>query len=440
MVTLSIWTLLMSNTNTKGWFCSLLFNHIYSEATGQWTPCCRSKPQFANITRTVYDTTPMEWFNSPEMNEYRKMTLNGEVPNVCIRCKNDEDAGITSYRQRSNQKPWTEDVIDIAERFRKTGELTLDKRVLHVKMKVFGNYCNLKCFMCHPKNSSSRQSELIKMSKHYDYDFLRKMEQEKDPSPSIEKTVTFNEIIEETVKIAPYIATLEIIGGEPLMMKSHYDLLDRLIEEDEAKDMELFYVSNITRLQYQGKNFLDYVNKFKQIRLVVSLDGIFEQVEWIRWGLNWDEFIENLNILKQYDNIKLSISFTCSVLSVFQATEMYDYFMFEQKVHTDMDVNIVSSPKWLDPRHLPDDIKDKLIADMESHPRKNEFISIINALKQERDEGLFNIGMKYIRSLKDYRNSNKLNVSELFPEVGKYIDNAELDFENDPEYRMSKMG
>ena len=428
----------MNNIDTKyGWFCSTLYRQIYSDIDGNWRPCCYgSKEHSREGEKTIYNTKPLEYFLSDEMNEYRRMTLSGEVPDVCVKCKRYEDQGFKSYRQMENEHPNIDDILGSADHFIKTGKIKFEKRFIYLKLKIFGNYCNLKCFMCHPHNSSSRQTELISMSKKYDYDFLKRWGQPKT-KVSIEKTLQYTEVIEEVIKMSPYIESLEIIGGEPLMMKNHYDLLDRLVETDHAKDIKLKYVTNLTKLKHGNRNFLHYIQKFKDSNFNISIDGIYERGEWLRYGLAFDEFIDNLNSLRDETN-NISLAFTASNLSILYATEMYDYFTFEQRMRIKyMDRNIVTEPQMLDPRHLPDNLKQRLINEFENHVHAHKFKGLVELLKNPRDESLFDLGMKYIKTVNDFR---KTNVGELFPELKQHIETAEMDFYNDPEHYLREMG
>ena len=420
-----------------GWFCTTLFTHIHTNVDNEWSPCCRSTRDENFPVKTVENTTPLEYFNSEEMNLYRDLTLAGKTPSICKRCRYEEDIGVQSYRQLSNKYGDIEKAYKIADHYKKTGEIKFEDRVLDIKVKIFGNYCNLKCFMCHPHNSSSRQVELKRMGKHYDFDFLSLAQPEKDRTLSFEKTVHFDDVIEELVKLAPYTTRLKILGGEPFIMDSHYDLLDRYIEIGEAKNISLYYVSNLTKFKRKNKDFLKYIDLFKEVLITASMDGIYEQAEWVRYGLNWNEFVENLETIQNYDNVHLNINFTASVLSVFQATDFYDYFVLEHGIIPHVDDNVVFTPNILNMRHLPDDIKEKLIVNIENHSRPEAFKGIVSVLKEKRDEEAFQLGMTYIKLLNDFRMTN---VEKLFPELEFYINNANMDLHNEVEHIVRKVG
>ena len=425
------------NEKNYGWFCTALFTHIHTNIDNEWSPCCRSTKDENFPVKILENTTPLEYFNSDEMNLYRDLTLAGKAPSICQRCRYEEDLGVQSYRQLSNKYSDIEKAYKIADHYKQTGQIKFDERVLDIKVKIFGNYCNLKCFMCHPQNSSSRQTELKKIEKKYDFDIMSFALPEKDRSVSFEKTVHFSDVIEELIKLAPYTLRLKILGGEPFIMDSHYDLLDRYIEIGEAKNISLYYVTNLTKFKRKNKDFLEYIDYFKDILVTASMDGLYEQAEWVRYGLNWNEFIENLETIRSYDNVSFNMNFTASMLSVFQVTDFYDFFILEHGIKPHVDDNIVFSPNFLNMKHLPNDIKERLIANIQSHAYPNAFKGIVSVLKEERDEEAFQLAMTYIKILNDFRMTN---VGKLFPELESYINNADVSLNDEVERIMHKVG
>lgn len=261
------------------------------------------------------------------------------------------------------------------------------------------------------------------MSKNFNFDFLGYMGQ-KDKNIKIEKTDRFDEILEEIRQYVNNVHTIEIIGGEPLMMLDHYRLLDMLIETGQSQEIELQYVTNLTKLQHMNKNFLDYLDKFKKIKINVSVDGIKEQCEWIRYGTKWDELVENIHTIRQYDKIKLSIAFCASLLSVEQTIATYDYFALDG-IRVEMSDAIVTNPRQLNPKNLPNEVKEPLIRELKYHPQHKKFGNIIKTLEQERNEEEFQTAIAYINMLDIHRGTDS---AQLFPSLATYINNGPTDF------------
>ena len=59
----------------------------------------------------IYKHSIEEMWNSPTYTEVRRQLINGEKPEMCVRCFREEDAGIRSPRTGFNEKWWTDDVV-----------------------------------------------------------------------------------------------------------------------------------------------------------------------------------------------------------------------------------------------------------------------------------------------------------------------------------------
>lgn len=66
---------------------------------------------------------------------------------------------------------------------------------------------------------------------------------------------------------------LKSLVVEPLIMKRQYELLDALIECDEAKNIIIKYQTNFTKMKAGRHNIFDYIPKFKKVAMVASIDG-----------------------------------------------------------------------------------------------------------------------------------------------------------------------
>ena len=72
-------------------------------------------------------------------------------------------------------------------------------------------------------------------------------------------------------ELAPGLAMLEFLGGEPLLFDEHFDLLALLVDRGHAGHVELRYVTNGTRLPSRAAGLWPH---FKRVGLQVSLDGV----------------------------------------------------------------------------------------------------------------------------------------------------------------------
>jgi len=98
--------------------------------------------------------------------------------------------------------------------------------------------------------------------------------------------------------------TLRIIGGEPLINKKFFNIVDTI----DHKGI-LTLVSNLMVDKKSIDKLLTYRNKFKYIVINVSLDSCKEISEFVRYGIDYDLFLKNLDYLleRSEGNIKINI-------------------------------------------------------------------------------------------------------------------------------------
>ena len=84
-------------------------------------------------------------------------------------------------------------------------------------------------------------------------------------------------------------------GGEPLMWKIHWTAMERIKELGYADKVLARYNSNMSRINFYGKNlFDDILQYFPNFQICASIDGTGEVGEYIRTGLKYDQWKENI--------------------------------------------------------------------------------------------------------------------------------------------------
>ena len=129
--------------------CPAAFNEIYADNAGRYRLCCHSKVnKKINHNYNEDKTLPFDYFLSKEMEDIRNKMFEGELIPECDTCYKIEEASGTSYRERE---------------FIRHG-INTEVKNIRIKLRMFGNYCNLACYMCHPYNSTERQKETRDLS------------------------------------------------------------------------------------------------------------------------------------------------------------------------------------------------------------------------------------------------------------------------------------
>ena len=389
------------------WFCPRLFDHLYSDTDGSWKVCCIGQEN--GLEMNVRNTTPSEWLTSDVLNSVRKEMIQGEVgPNTtrqCSRCiVQEKEYGISDRIHHLKYLNGAEDLVyNQLLDYIKTGEFNLQERVIILQTRIFGNQCNLDCYMCQPQNSTTRQSSnnKIDFNKYITFDPQRK---------DLTKLSTID-TVEEIKKLAPYIKSFLIQGGEPLVMKKQFEFLDYLIDNGHAPYITLDMNTNLTILGTTKHNILDYAPKFKGLHVNVSLEGVGKYNDYIRKRSDWDTIVSNIKKLREVATY-MGVFSTISLLSVLRFDELIDWCKKED-LHQNMFV--IDDPDELHPKHLPQKIKDILIKKYEKYD------VITSALKMEGDPEKFQAALRYIKATDKLY---KKDIYDLYIELEEYDDDA----------------
>lgn len=393
--------------------CALPFLKIYNHLSARsYTPCCWSS--HSSDEKNPTNTLPIEHFYGEEFSRLRKEMLEGKktefLYEYCRNCwKNEEEFG---HSQRLNQNSLIND--NILKNFNLDGTVKENSsRFIRVAINVYGNHCNLECYECLPSNSSSRIRRLLsigddEVNKLFLFD-PKKVDENKVSKEQFEK------IVDEIILFSHKINTITVVGGEPMVMKSHFNLLDRLIECGQSKNIELDYVSNMTLMNLSSMK--KYFDNFKYTSLQWSVDALGDRNEWLRYPTNWKETIKNCEEVRSYflrENVGwFKSTITPSLFSITTFKETFDWmlindFTIPDKQHS----NFVDHPVFLSPQHLPQELKELIKDDVKKISKVH-----YNQLMANRDENMFQLAIRYADSLDQQRGTDWRST---FPEIAKY--------------------
>jgi len=413
------------------WFCTAPFQMIYTSTRGELIPCSWAEenigPNIKNIKGTEY------YSKDALLNELRAEMTTPNSPlklaeKVCKNCRYQEKYFGRSRRQaalkiQSNDKRLWPRIRNAVEEFKRDNRITFKERLLEVQVKAFGNTCNLDCYMCIPYDSSTRlatiHSDDLKDEKIFTK-FAKTTPEKLDQN-------TIDDIIEDIVSIAPYIYNLKLIGGEPLVMKKFYRLLERIVESGEAKHMTVKYQTNMSTLEFEKIKISKFIPHFHIFEFTVSLDSIGKANNYIRRRSNWEEIVRNIEHIRQYPNVTVNINGAISFLSVLRFWELLDWFGEHDELFNQINWSNIRSPAKLCANVLPKPLKEKLIPFYEGYP------DIQNVLKEE-PKGLvpnrpdFGKDLDYQDTLdyllmndKHYKGTKwEMDLFEVFPELEEY--------------------
>lgn len=262
-------------------FCTAPWVGLTIREDGNVRTCCIGKTSLGNLNQTNID----EILVSQPLKQIQQRMLTGQ-PDLenCQGCiHSQQQSGLATLRQHYNLF-YTEFVPD-----------QFDLQFLDVR---WNNTCNLGCMYCNANFSSVWQDRLnIKRDsvvKDYQTDLL-------------------DWILNNSHRIKEVM----LVGGEPMLMKQNYKLLNQLPDHSE--------ISVITNLSYKLHE-LPTINKLlskprQTVKWNVSLENTGMQFEYVRNGSDWAQVEHNLRYLTEHWSETVSINFVYSIFSAFDILE-----------------------------------------------------------------------------------------------------------------------
>ncbi|MBL7713910.1 MAG: radical SAM protein [Bdellovibrionales bacterium] len=312
-------------------FCMAKWKHVTIHLMNGHTHSCYL-PRTHAIPLEELKNNPSALHNTSYKKEQRRKMLNGERPEECKICWEIEDlpGNQTSDRHWRGIDSWT---LPFFDEIRKT---PWDANVYPSYVEVsFSSACNFKCSYCSP-HVSSKWAEEIKQHgpyqlseyQHQNTQWLQDngfMPLEDEDNPYVE---AFWKWWPDLVKQMMF---FRITGGEPLLSKNTFKVLDWLKENPQA-NLDLSINSNMGVPERHMDRFITSIKdivengKVKNFMLHTSVDTFGEHAEYIRNGLNFKYFDKNINRFLT-ENPRASVAFMCTFnnLSISRFREFLDW-------------------------------------------------------------------------------------------------------------------
>lgn len=255
--------------------CILPWISIETTPMGTMRPCCLTTNGIPDMNLKTH--TLEDGFTSDYMVDLRSAFRDGKEPGQCRNCWREEDAGKKSKRQYMLEK-FKHIEVDWENVEQGHGLQFLDLKL--------GNICNLKCRICGSWSSSKwAQEELDYVEDNKDHIARQWLRDGQWPRRS-------KKFWEHMDDILPDIKYFEFTGGEPWMIKQHFDLLQRAVDQGFARDIDIHYNTNATQFPKDPSIW----QHFKHVQIAFSVDNTGERFEYERFGAKWNR--ANLNIRK----------------------------------------------------------------------------------------------------------------------------------------------
>jgi hypothetical protein len=273
--------------------------HTYLSPQTERRMCCASREPAQNFEQYI-DTsagtgryipvTLEEHWNNEHMRSVRQRMMAGETLPECDVC-NSKLLNTDVYRSYFNHLFGSKYYEQIWNTTDTTGHTTMRPVSWDYR---FSNLCNFKCRTCGDMLSSAWESE---QRQHEMIDWTNP--KNNWMRPEIRKEVTAFQDQQIEAEFADAVEQHQVeevywVGGEPLMYEQHWRYMQRIIELGDGPKIYARYNTNLSRIQYRGCDlFSDILNRIRDWQICASLDGTGPIGEYIRTGLDYNQWLEN---------------------------------------------------------------------------------------------------------------------------------------------------
>ena len=371
-------------------FCIYPFTQIVSRTNAGLSACC-----LINDMGNARQQSLQEFWHGDAMLHLRQQMLHGHAPiSQCATCQRSEtdfgssmrtqalrDHGIDPDKSMASQV----DINDLQSR-------GFARRIeLHV-----GNTCNLKCLTCEPSDSSMllQENRVLRIS-HDD--------QHRYSYPENLIDNMFDEILQHSIDL------LDLRGGESMLIP--------LIRQRLLSLPDHVYENTTLRIQTNGTIYDDtwreIFQRFRQLEIMVSVDGHGAVNDYLRFPSRWDQIQCNIANFQEHDPVNLFVNTVVSNMSLPRLNEL---LAWSQRHDIYCHLSPLEDPAIFKSNNLPPEI----LALAQCRLRDHDHLPMVSALLELEplvDDQLWQAFCGMI-DLRDRHRKN--SIFDILPELQKF--------------------
>jgi sulfatase maturation enzyme AslB (radical SAM superfamily) len=332
----------MTFANRPHSLCMAPWTHTYLSPQTERRMCCASREPAQNFQQYI-DTksgsgqyipiTLEQHWNSEHMRDIRRRMIAGETLPECEVCNNkllNTDV-YRSYFNRLFAHKYDEAMASTDS----TGFTTMKPVSWDYR---FSNLCNFKCRTCGDMLSSSWETEQ-RQHNMIDWSNPKNAWMQPDTKKLIAQFQD-TQIEQEFAEAVEQHRIEEVywVGGEPLMYEQHWRYMRRIIELGDGPQVYARYNSNLSRTVYNGIDlFADILAHLRDWQMCASLDGTGAIGEYIRTGLNYEQWHDNFckGLAYARHRRQMRIDFTLTLPGMFEVESI-------MRLAQQLDVDVLS--------------------------------------------------------------------------------------------------
>lgn len=412
--------------------------------SGTTTSC--HHPPAHKINPHEIESNPSALHNTQHKKNMRKLMLEGNRPSECEYCWKIEDINRGNVSDRAFKSVIYTDT-DATHAANLPWESDVDLKTLEI---AFDRTCQFACSYCNASFSSTWAKDIKQNGPYenlisdggaaytHDGSWAQPFGKNED-NPYVKAFWAW------WPKLSKTLTELRVTGGEPLMSPDVWRLFDEFSKPD--MKCRLAVNSNLGAKDDLIDRLIAASHGIENFDLYTSNESVGVQAEYIRDGLNYQQWIQNSRRLMTEAKMRgFHVMMTINGLCLFSITELMDQMLewkaeFGKHMPT-WSVNILRFPSFMNPLSLPNDIKDErrehlrswfnansnnpLMHDMEKEgiARLIDYLEVVNdphrntssIASREQDMLVFH---------KQYDKRRGKNIRLAFPQLSAWLDDIE---------------
>lgn len=262
---------------------------------------------------------------------------------------------------------------------------------------VLDTTCNAACIQCGFHQSSLWRKEISEDNKVY---HIQPEQQIDDKIKKIKESINLNEV-----------KFFHFWGGEPLLTDTHLKFLQEI---ENPEEVTVAYTSNCSI--FPDDEVLKLWEKFKSIRIGLSIDGIEDRFHYIRWPLLWSKAKRNLEQFRDNTPSNAMFHVNCCIipLNVLYVNELGEYLKnnFSKTKHgTTINYNFIRGEGIMDIATTPMSLREEAWKIL---PEDHHVANVLRELPVLDPKDMMN-------HINYWDPRRKLNWRETFPDIVKHF-------------------
>jgi len=394
------------DTKSDSFCAAKWYNATIWLGSGMTTSC--HHPPAHRVDIEAVKANPKLLHNTAQKKNDRELMLKGERPRGCEYCWKIEDMGRDAISDRVyKSKIYPIEALDQA--FTTPVETDVDLRTLEI---AFDRTCQFACSYCNPAFSSTWVKDINRNGPYtalvsdgrnhfthaHDSAQLYKFGEENPYATAFHQW--WESDLHRTLQ------ELRITGGEPLMSGETWKLLD-WFKTNKGKSSTRLAINSNLGAEVDVDRLLDSIDGL-EVDIYTSNESVGSQAEYIRDGLNWHAWVENMHKIASSGKIRgLHVMNTINAVCLDSLPEFID-FMVALKHQYGRDfpnftLNILRFPSFQSPLVLSDELR--------THYR-DQLINVL--IKYKSSSVLQEHEHNHLQRLIDYLDVVKTHHSEAF--------------------------